>query len=721
MPGESCDPEDEAAAGPEAAEWPPAADYRASAGYPDDGFVPDADYADAGFTAAADYSDAGFLAAEPQLADPAPAEPPPAEAGMTPAEARTAEPRTAEPRTAEPPAVEPPARESLTTEASATDATATQAPPTEAPATEAPATEAPATEAPPSPAKPGLSGQLTRLRAPLDRLRQPRDPDRPQGRGARLLRYGRRSIGPVAFVVLGILLYTAYLAQSRTIPATSESGGQALQAWNMLHGNFLLSGWTMSDVSFYTTELPEYMLVEWIHGLNSDTVHVAAALSYTLIVLLGGLLARGGPKGRATGREGLIRFFIAAGIMLAPPLTNTSLLLGNPDHTGTHAPLLLIFLVLDRAPRKWWTPVLITIMLTWAQMADTLVLYEAAIPIALAGLLRANRRRGPLAGNWFDLSLTVGAAISAVAAKHILTLIKDSGGFIVKNPNVRFTTVKALPQGIFTDFARMLDVFGAKFFGMKVGSDATDTLLKLIGVALVIWAVAAALRRLYRADADLIVQVLSIGFVILLAAYVLGTKNDENEIVGLLPLGAVLAGRVLTAPIIRNKLVPALAIVLVIYAGMLGSNALRPAHQGRAAEFGAWLNAHHLVYGLGNFWNSTNTTVSSGGQVRVRPVRTFEDRIVTTLSESSGEWYDAHHHYANFIVSSRWWTCKGVCVGLHSVRQSFGPPAVTYSFRDWRILVYNKNLLARLRTENWCNEGWPWNTPKTPSPTACRS
>ena len=446
-------------------------------------------------------------------------------------------------------------------------------------------------------------------------------------------------------------------------------------------------------------------------------MHVAAALSYTLIVLLGGLLA----KGRATGREGLIRFLIAAGIMLAPPLTNTSLLLGNPDHTGTHAPLLLIFLVLDRAPRKWWTPVLITIMLTWAQMADTLVLYEAAIPIALAGLLRVNQRRGPLAKNWFDLSLTVGAAISAVAAKHILTLIKDSGGFIVKNPNVRFTTVKALPQGIFTDFARMLDVFGAKFFGMKVGSDATDTLLKLIGVALVVWAVAAALRRLYRADADLIVQVLSIGFVILLAAYVLGTKNDENEIVGLLPLGAVLAGRVLTAPIIRNKLVPALAIVLVIYAGMLGSNALRPAHMGRAAEFGAWLNAHHLVYGLGNFWNSTNTTVGSGGRVRVRPVRTFEDRIVTTLSESSGDWYNPHQHYANFIVSSRWWTCSGVCVGLHSARQSFGPPAVTYTFRDWRILVYNKNLLSRLRTDNWCNEGWPWNTPKTPSPTACRS
>ena len=29
----------------------------------------------------------------------------------------------------------------------------------------------------------------------------------------------------------------------------------------MLHGNLMRSGWTLSDVSFYTTELPEYVLV----------------------------------------------------------------------------------------------------------------------------------------------------------------------------------------------------------------------------------------------------------------------------------------------------------------------------------------------------------------------------------------------------------------------------------------------------------------------------
>ena len=56
----------------------------------------------------------------------------------------------------------------------------------------------------------------------------------------------------------------------------------------------------LSDVSFYTTELPQYMLLELIGGLNTGTFHAAAAMTYTLAVLLAAMLA----KGRASGRRG---------------------------------------------------------------------------------------------------------------------------------------------------------------------------------------------------------------------------------------------------------------------------------------------------------------------------------------------------------------------------------------------------------------------------------
>ena len=129
------------------------------------------------------------------------------------------------------------------------------------------------------------------------------------------------------------------------MPVTSDGASNVLQAWDMLHGNLALHNWWVSDVSFYTTELPQYMLIEAVLGLGTWVVNVAAAMTYTLLVLLAALVARG--SGRGAG--GLARALLAGGIMLAPQLGATPILLNAPDHTGTAVPLLAIWLLIDRA------------------------------------------------------------------------------------------------------------------------------------------------------------------------------------------------------------------------------------------------------------------------------------------------------------------------------------------------------------------------------------
>src|ERR1700722_18081602 len=86
-------------------------------------------------------------------------------------------------------------------------------------------------------------------------------------------------------------LFFAYLRLSNTYPEDSDQANLGLQAWDMLHGNLLLHGWVLSDVSFYTTELPQYALLELINGLSPGTFHAAAAMTYTLVLLLTVLLA----------------------------------------------------------------------------------------------------------------------------------------------------------------------------------------------------------------------------------------------------------------------------------------------------------------------------------------------------------------------------------------------------------------------------------------------
>ena len=94
-------------------------------------------------------------------------------------------------------------------------------------------------------------------------------PDRPLTAGeTRRVGLRGRWAWPAALAVAAVVLFLCYLRLSGTAPANSDGSDQALQAWDMLHGNWLLRGWTVGDVSYYTTELPEYIVVEKILGLG---------------------------------------------------------------------------------------------------------------------------------------------------------------------------------------------------------------------------------------------------------------------------------------------------------------------------------------------------------------------------------------------------------------------------------------------------------------------
>ncbi len=198
----------------------------------------------------------------------------------------------------------------------------------------------------------------------------------------------RRWLITAAWIAVTLAGFAAYLRLARTRPVNSDGASMALQAWDMLHGNLLLHGWTLADVTFYTTELPQYMLVELARGLGADVVHVAAAMTYTLAVLFAALLA----KGTATGREAAVRVALAAGIMLAPQLdSGTNVLISSPDHIGTSVPLLAVWLILDRARPRWYVPVITSLLLCWAQVADTLVFVAGVVPLVLVCAFRALR------------------------------------------------------------------------------------------------------------------------------------------------------------------------------------------------------------------------------------------------------------------------------------------------------------------------------------------
>jgi hypothetical protein len=505
-----------------------------------------------------------------------------------------------------------------------------------------------------------------------------------------------------AAVLVCLVLFWCYLRQAQTYQLNADPAGQALQAWDMLHGNLLLRGWWLGDVSFYTVELPLNMIIEAIIGLRPLEISILAALIYTAVVLLTALLA----KGSARGREGVVRALLGGGILLAPSLVlGTRVLMQGPDHLGTAVPILLMLLVLDRARERWWVPVVVGVLLTLAQVSDVLATFAGAAAVAVACGVRVFldvvRCQRPLKSAGYDISLGLAAVISIGLAHLVIWGINAAGGFYMRPPKngIGFAPLSALPTHAWETGYNLLILFGADFFGQQTTVGVVLALLHLAGLALALWGLLIGLSGFFGRTADRVTQILVASTVIILAAGMFGNYMSEvvgaHEIVTVLPFCAVLAGRLLGGGLVRARLVPLLAVGLACYLGALAYNDTQPVRAPLHADLADWLEAHHLTTGLAPYWESNITSLDSGGRVRLAPLK--PGGASANPYESNSAWYDPAVSRANFVVTVSAPPSDASLVTPAQVEAQFGPPARTYHFKEYTVMVYDYNLLTRLQ------------------------
>lgn len=509
-----------------------------------------------------------------------------------------------------------------------------------------------------------------------------------------------------ALAVAAVVLFWCYLRQSQADAVNADGAGMVLQGWDMVHGNVLLSGWALADVTFYTFEVPIDGLVALAHGLNSDVVHITAAIIYTLLVLTAALLA----KGTARGAEGVVRAVLAAGILVAPSLiAGTHVLLLSPDHTGIAVPILLTLLLVDRAPPRWWVPVAMGVLLVWAQVDDSLATYAAALPIAVTCLLRAAL---PLLGGrrpgWYDAGLAAAAVVSVEVARLAVAAIRAAGGYHMQTLKGGIGTLfpfTSWPAQLSATGQNLLILFGANVTGQH-GTGLAMAYLHLAGLALALAGLLAGLACLVR-RADRVTQILAVATVATLAAgvaaTVMTTLSGAHEIAPVLPFSAVLAGRTIGPWLVSRRLpgrtlAPLLALALGGYLACLGYAASQPPQPAETQALADWLVAHHLTGGLAKYWGANSTTLSSGGRVRVYPVSDLAQEPYLWIAKPA--WYDPAVSQANFVVAappSAGPAGTNYAFPEAGVRSVFGPPAHEYHVGQYIIMVWNKNLLRTVR------------------------
>ncbi len=453
----------------------------------------------------------------------------------------------------------------------------------------------------------------------------------------------------------GIALFAYFLRISLSHWMNSDGANNALQGWDMLHGNPLLHGWIIGDATYYTLELPLYVISEALLGLHAVTTHVVSALTYLIVAAFAAGLAMADSRGLS--RAARCAAVIA---VLAVPLPNSSgvsLLLSEPDHTGTAAIMLASFLLIDRAPGRRFTSPLLCVILCAGQIGDATVRYVAVPAILLVCAYRVLAARKILTA---DTAILLAAAASLPLTSLIRAVMKHLGGFAMVAPRARIS-----PMADWRHHAALTLVAIRNLFGDITGHSAV---LGGVGTAFGLICLLAAAYGLVRVvwtwrTASRSEQLLCIGIVINVGAYVISTipiRTNPYEIAAVLPFGAVLAARACVPARIAGAWRARMAIAGAALAALLPLTAAAtvPPAVLPAASVAAWLKAHGLTYGIAGYWDASAVTVQSSDQVQVRAVvikarNKVPPYVAPYVWEEKSSWYDPSQHDATFVIGNK--------------------------------------------------------------------
>jgi hypothetical protein len=493
-------------------------------------------------------------------------------------------------------------------------------------------------------------------------------------------------------------LFFILLRISFSNPANSDGANNALQAWDMLHGQVLLHGWVIGDASIYTFELPLYAIVEFSFGLTSLVFYLVAALVYVIVAAFSVALACADSRGPAR----VARCAVVIAVLAAPVATQqgSSILLAQPNHTGTSVFLLGSFLLIDRAPGRRFTPPLLAVILCAGQLGDATVLY-VAVP-AIVGVC-AYRTLAARKIRTRDTAIALAAAVSVPLELLTRAAMLHFGGYVMVHPRTAISPTAQWPGHLLLAWQNIRTLYGS--FGTTVvpGHTALAVPASVFGLACLLAAafglakVLGTWTRASRAE-----QLLSVAIVFNIAAYVASTlpgTYDSREIVAVLPCGAVLAARACVPGHITEPRRARVAAAWAALAGLLplAAGVTLPPVTPAAARLAAFLSAHRLSYGLGGYWNASVVTLQSGNRIQVRAVAGGE-QIAPYYWETRPDWYAASQHDATFMITDPYLNGNSLTTAL--AERQFGRPTTIYQVAGHQILVYQTNLLKRLARPN---------------------
>jgi hypothetical protein len=517
-----------------------------------------------------------------------------------------------------------------------------------------------------------------------------------------------------AFAALTVVLT---IASRHAFAANADGATVVLEGAAIRHGAIGLAGWTFAYDSFWSVDAIAYAFGVLLDGLQASLMHLVPAALAAAIVLVGGYAA-GVEHRRATWVVASLTVVVALAL---PSHALALFFLQGPWHVGTALYCLIAFCCL-RHERLGWRWGVAVLLLAAGILGDLQTLALGVAPVFVAGAVVMARRRSVAAG----ATLVTGAAASVGLAAAVRWVAVRLGTFAIVSGHRTATGVqmRASIGHAINWTGALLGIHHGPYGGPHV--PAVVEIAHLAGAAVVLAGIVFALVRLVRTSVRTppsseepslrLEQCLLFGIVGSLVEFEVLTLS-----------GNVLYARYLTATVIFATVLGARALAVGVAALieharrapdsvasragvgalMLGAGAIVAAYasvvvidaQPRSprppvAGLVAFLKAHRLTNGIGEYWAASIVTVESGGDVRVRPVvANHQGMIERDGHQATTDWYDGQRF--QFLVYEMRPYGR---ITPTTIEKTYGAPTHTYRIDQYSVDVWSHSIGVSTRS-----------------------
>ena len=505
-----------------------------------------------------------------------------------------------------------------------------------------------------------------------------------------------------------------YSAGGAVYPVSSDDATGVLEAEAVLRGNVLLRGWTLSNVSFVTTDLPFYVAGVAMAGMRSSLLRDVPVAVYIAAVAVGAALARG----RTGGGRAMLGMTAMLVLLCLPAGGLAEFVTKGYIRVGT---TLGVFAALPcdrrtgRPSRRPGRLVVFAVLLTMTLLADSFALVIVVLPVlfmSASGLAATAHTAKSSSG-----TVSLAALASVAAARGLSALIEWLGGYrVVPVGLLDFLayrdSLQTISRNVLVLAENLPSLYRCDISGRIHGGDDLGVARLLDRSARLVLGVFPRVGRLVRGAvirrvrARRISSATSCGSAVLcLAAYLASSipkdRTSTRYMVPFVLCGAVVSGRVLAerAGDLRTA-VFALALLGTSYAVTVWDDLRKPAAADHAVRLADWLSGAGYGTATRPFWDASIVTASSGGRVAVRPifvrpVSPERHKIMPLPWMTDARWFADEP--ATFVVlepgpaaAYQFGVTERNCV------VSFGPLAGRYEVGPYAVLVWDHDLRSQL-------------------------